>query len=203
MQWCAELSRLQQQFLLGKRQSYGIVSVFLLAAFVLSGQTWFNLSMSPAEQATLLLSFDGFTTYGFVLPSLLVMLAAFAVVTILSGISRFLILLVASFFSVALSVLWFINVPAQNLSAVATQLESATGIAANHSNSSDFPSLLIQTTPTATAAFVIYALLAVTFILSAISSLYGVAKTKTKGVGKPQRKSDSRADPITAWDNQR
>lgn len=172
------------------------LAILELAAWIVSGQNWYEVSMTPDQDTLVLQSFDAMATNGFTGPILSVNLAALAAGLLTAGKSRSLIFSIASFSSLGLTILAAINVSQQNLAGVAKQIESATGIAATHG----LTGVEVTTLISAPIGVGIYALLAIGFGYAAATS-----KFWQKRVAKVNQESNKKGptDSISMWDQQR
>ena len=107
---------------LSKGRSLGLISFLLMAGFFLAGQTWYLVSMTPSDEAITLRGFDGYSSYPWISPLLLVCLAALATSAISSGGTRITSLSVGIGSSFLLAVLSTISISTQDLSGVAKAL---------------------------------------------------------------------------------
>lgn len=180
---------------LSRGRSLGLISIFLISGFVIAGQDWFLVSMTPNEAAVNLKSFDGYTAYSWVSPMLLVCLAALGTSAISAGAARFISLLVGSISSFALTALAGMSVLNLDLSGVADEIETSTGIAATHGISG----LDVTIAPMAPAAIAFFAVLGIVFLAASLSQRDWVENSRT-AVKKPGKKA---IDSISLWDQQR
>lgn len=180
---------------LTKGSSLGLIALALIGSFALAGQTWFLVSMSPNDEAVILKNFDGYSSYGWISPMLLVCLAALATTAISAGKTRFASLLVGATAAVSLTSLAAIAVNQQDLSGVAKELENATGIAATHGISG----LEISTQAIAPLGIGVFGLLGLVFLAALFSQRYWVTKAKSQAP-KPNKPVK---DAISLWDEQR
>jgi hypothetical protein len=173
-----------------------LLSLLEIAAWVFSGQNWYQVSMTPNDQTVVLQSFDAFTVNGFTSPMLTVTLAALTAALLTNGKSRSLIFSLASATSLGLAVLAGFFVWQQNLSGVAKQIESATGIAATHGLTG------VQTMTQIAAPIGVgsYFLLAIGFGIAVNASRFWVKKP-SESLAKASTKRPT--DAISLWDQQR
>jgi hypothetical protein len=115
-----------------KRKALSATALLLVLSWFGPGQTWFEVSMSPNDESVLLKSFDGYTAFAFISPLLLVSSAGFGMAMLSKKRSRTIALFIASVAQLSLAILALVKFASQDLSGVAKQIESATGIAANH-----------------------------------------------------------------------
>ena len=178
-----------------KGRSLGLILLMLIGSFALAGQTWYLVSMSPNDETVTLKSFDGYSTYAWVSPLLLVCLAAMATSAISASATRLVSLWVGAVSSIALTLLSALSISRQDLSGVAKELETATGIAATHG----ITGLDIATQPLAPASIGVFAVLSVVFLVAIFASRHWKAKAvkATRQAGRPAK------DSISLWDEQR
>ena len=178
-----------------KGRSLGLLALLLISSFSLAGQTWYLVSMSPNDETVTLKSFDGYSSYAWISPLLLVCLAAMATSAISSAATRLVCLGVGAVSSVALTLLAVASISRQDLAGVGKELETATGIAATHG----ITGLEIATQPLATASIGVFGLLSMVFVLAIFGSRYWKAKVAkaTKQTDRPVK------DSISLWDEQR
>jgi hypothetical protein len=181
---------------LAKRNVLGAITVFLIAGFILSGQTWFQVTMRPDESAVVLKNFDGYSTYPWISPLLLVALVAFFLAALMKAKARGVVFAIGSLFSIVLLSLTTIAVATQDLRNVQKLLEEATGITASHG----LDSFETSVGPAAQLSLLCFALMALFFFLAAIAQAKWV-KSQTKQSTK--RFSDRATDSISLWDEQR
>lgn len=182
--------------MLSKGRVFSILGIFMILAFVFSGQGWFTVSMNPNDAAVILKTFDGYTTYAYLSPLLLVCLAGIAIASISNGTTRLVSFLLGGLASAALVLLSIVNVANQNLSGVAKQIESATGIAATHG----IKDLTVEVSNFSSISIASYALLSVAFVWSVVASRHWKAVVKAQASNSTIK---SAKDPISLWDEQR
>lgn len=180
---------------LSKGRSLGLISFLLMAGFFLAGQTWYLVSMTPSDEAITLRGFDGYSSYPWISPLLLVCLAALATSAISSGGTRITSLSVGIGSSFLLAVLSTISISTQDLSGAAKALETATGIAATHG----VEGLAISTQPIALVCTGLFVGLGLLFAMAIWSS----RTWKAKPVETSRRTTKPLKDSISLWDEQR
>lgn len=181
---------------MSKARLLAALSLFLIGAFIATGQTWYQVSMSPNGETVTLQTFDGYTAYSWASPLLLVCLAALAVALLTSGRARAAIFSVGSLSAISLLALSAVSVANQDLAGVAKQLETATGIAATHG----IQGLETTSQPAALICIVLYGLIGLVFAISALTQHRWVARPKASGSSK---KAAELKDAISLWDEQR
>lgn len=179
------------------KKNYLLVAVFALlaAAYILAAQPWFLVAMSPNQAEVVLRSFDGLTVSPSTSALLLVSFAGIAAALLTRGIARsisFSVSAASQFVSVALGTALLSS---KDLSAVANEIEAATGIAANHG----LTDVAIATQPVAIASLVIFLLLGAVLGFTAVLSR-GWQKSR---VPASKAKAVRPKDPISLWDQQR
>lgn len=182
--------------MLSKGRVFSILGVFVILAFIFSGQGWFTVSMNPNDSVVILKSFDGYTTFAYLSPLLLVCLAGIATASISNGTTRLMSFLLGGLASSLLVALSVFNVVNQNLSGISKQIESATGIAATHG----IKDLAVQVSYFASISIASYVLLAAAFGLAFLASRQW--KAAVRGQSPIPAKKNSK-DPISLWDEQR
>jgi hypothetical protein len=178
-----------------KGRSLALILLMLIGSFALAGQTWYLVSMSPNDETVTLKSFDGYSAYAWVSPLLLVCLAAMATSAISPAATRVASLWVGALSSIALTLLSAFSIASQDLSGVAKELETATGIAATHG----ITGLDIATQPLAPISIGVFAVLSLVFVVTIFASRHWKAKAvkATRQAGRPVK------DSISLWDEQR
>lgn len=156
--------------------------------------------MSPNDEVVTLQLFDGFTSYSWISPILLVCLAAISVSALTAGLSRTISLSIGIVGSALLVFLGSSAVIGQNLSGVAKQIESATGIAATHG----VTGLFVETTQLAYLSLGTFALMGLIFLVAAITHHRWPSRIRKSGNGMQKSFSESTPqDAISLWDEQR
>ena len=181
---------------LAKRNVLGAITVLLVAGFILSGQTWYQITMRPDESAVVLKNFDGYSTYPWISPLLLVALAAFSLASLMKAKARGVVFAIGSLSSIVLFSLTTIAVTTQDLRNVKTLLEEATGIAATHG----LDSFEISVGPAAQISLLCFALRAIAFFLAALAQARWVKSQTQQSI---KRVSGRATDSISLWDEQR
>lgn len=182
--------------LFSKGRAISVLLLLQLSAWITSGQNWYQVSMTPDQEALVLQDFDGFTAYSFISPLLLVALAGIAVAALTTKTASTVSLslsTLATFFLLFLSAL---NLAGANLSGVAKQIESATGIAATHGLTGVSTNIL----------FGAYFSLGAYLLTSAFALAASWASRNWLVSAKQPRKTLNSAkttDPISLWDEQR
>lgn len=182
--------------LLAKRNVLGSLTVFLVTGFILSGQSWYQVAMRPDESLVVLKNFDGYSTYPWISPLLLVALAAFSLASLMKAKARGVVFAIGSLFSIVLLSLTTIAVATQDLRNVQSLLEEATGIVASHG----LDSFEISVGPAAQLSLLCFALMALSFFLAAIAQAKWV---KSQAQQSTKRLSGRATDSISLWDEQR
>lgn len=178
-----------------KGRALGLLALLLIGSFALSSQTWYLVSMSPNDESVTLKSFDGYATYAWIAPLLLVCLAAMATSAITSAATRLVSLWVGALSSLTLTLLSGVSISRQDLRGVAQELETATGIAANHG----INGVEIATQPLGLVSFGVFGFLFLFFGLAIFACSHWQAK-----VAKPIRQGGRKPkDSIALWDEQR
>jgi hypothetical protein len=182
-----------------KGRALGLISLLLIGSLALAGQDWYLVSMSPGDEAVTLKNFDGYSSYPWMSPLLLVCLAALATSAISSGATRITSLSVGAVGSAAVTLLSALSISRQDLSGVASELEAATGIAASHGVEGGLEGLDIAIQPLAGISVSLFVAMGLLFALAAFTSRNWKAKpTQPSG-----RTSKPTKDPISLWDEQR
>lgn len=182
-----------------KGRALGLISLLVIGSLALAGQNWYLVSMSPGDEAVTLKNFDGYSSYPWMSPLLLVCLAALATSAISSGATRITSLSVGAAGSAALTALSAMSISMQDLSGVAMELEAATGIAASHGIVGGLEGLDVATQPLAGVSICFFAALGLLFALAAITS----RNWKAKPTQQTAPSNNPANDPISLWDEQR
>jgi len=142
------------------------------------------------------MSFDGFTSYPWISPFLLVALAAFALAFLLKPKLRGIVFIIGSVFTLALTGLTAFALATNDLRNLSSQLEAATGIATTHG----FDDLGISISAAASVSTFGFLLLGFVFLLAGLTQ-----KTWTVSRAKTQKNTPQTTpkDPISMWDEQR
>lgn len=110
--------------------------VFWVGAIILvsiaCSQNWYTLAMTPNGETVELKSFDGFTTYAFISPFLVLSGAAAFTFLFLPRVARLVIGSITSLFTAALLALVALGVAKSDISALSSEIEAATGVATAH-----------------------------------------------------------------------
>lgn len=178
-----------------KKSYFVVVSLLQICLSVLlTAQAWFSFEMNMNDDQLQLQSFDGFSAFAFVGPILAVVATAIVLMP-LTGRSAIKPLLAgAGAFSILLSVLLVWALLSQDLSGLASELETATGIAQAHGLQGAKVSLLWPAFATPIALTSLSVFIWAGFFMSA-----GWTERKTAPVQKKTHPSDS----IGLWDSQR
>jgi len=172
-----------------------LVAALLIASWICASQKWFTVSMSPNQNEVVLRSFDGFTVSPSTSALLLVALAGISAALLSKGLARsiaFTVAAAAQFLSVAVGAALVLG---EDLSAVANEIEAATGIAANHG----LKNVAISTEPVAMASLFVFLVLAI-----ALTGCAVISQKWTKSQSAPSKAKIQRLkDPISLWDQQR
>lgn len=182
--------------MLSRGKSLLLLAGLQLAAWIAASQNWFQVTMAPNDNSVLLKSFDGFSSYAFISPLLLVTLASFIVGLLSKAVVRVIAFALAGISQMILTVLSVSKVAASDLSGVAKEIEAATGIAVSHGISD----VTIDIQPAAFIALVSFALLALILFATAFASRKWAAQQRTEA---PKSAKNSPRDPISLWDQQR
>lgn len=180
-----------------KSQSIALwVGAILLVAIACS-QTWYTLEMSPDGNSVELKSFDGFATYLFISPFLMLSAASVFTFMFLSRLPRLIIGALSSVFTALLLALVSFRVASADVSSLSREIEAATGIAATHGLDQ------IDTSVTSSAYWAIASIVLLLAIQTAatISSLtWPKKKARTELSISSEAES---SDTISIWDSQR
>ena len=101
-------------------------------AWISASQTWFTVEMFPDGKTVELQQFDGGTTYPFLMAIFIASAASLFASLFVQSLARKIVGAIAGLISVG--AIWLIatKVAGQDLSGISKQLETLTGIAANH-----------------------------------------------------------------------
>lgn len=185
---------MQRLLRLGKSRFLALIFVFLIGAFVLAGQQWYSVSMTPNDEAVTIRTFDGYSCYTWISPLLLVCLAAFGTSSISSGVARFISLFSGAISSISLAFFSAVSIAGSDLSGISKEIESATGIAASHGAKD----LSVTLMPVALLSVAVFAILGGVFLVAALSQKYWPDRATPVKRSKPLVQ-----DPISLWDEQR
>lgn len=177
------------------KTTFILLSLLLLSASViLTAQTWFSFEMNIDDDAVQLQSFDGFSAFAFAAPIFGVIGTAIVLVPLSSRKAARPLLASAGSFAMLLLVLLALALAGQDFSGLASELETATGIAQAHGLQGAKVSLMWS----AFAAPVVLFLLAA-FLWAGFSISSGWSERKPTSKGKKTALNDS----IGLWDSQR
>ena len=182
--------------MLSRGKAFLFIAAAQIASWIASSQNWYQVSMTPNDETVVLQSFDGFTVNSYTGPILSVTLAALAASLLTTKTARTITLWIGGFFSLALSALSGLGLSQQNLSGVATQIESATGIAATHG----LTEVTITNLTAAPIGVGVFAVLGGFFAWSAISSSRWATKKSNQAI---KTRTKIPTDAISLWDQQR
>ena len=171
-----------------------VVALLLLGvSVVLTAQSWFSFEMNLDSEQLQLQSFDGFGAFAFAGPIYSVIGTAIVLVPISSRRAAGALLLAAGSFSILLIALLVTSLFSQDFSGLASELETATGIAQAHGLEAAKVSLLWPTFATP----LMLTLLTI-FIWAGFFSSSGWVERRPS---KPEKREPS--DSIGIWDSQR
>lgn len=202
--WCVELTKLSKSEPHPKKKSKGrtlaMLLLLILCSFIVAGQTWYEVTVSPNDEIVVLKNFDGYTAYSWLSPMLLVCLATVSVAALISRTGSRIVLAVGLFTSCLLSVFGANAVFNRDLGGVAKQLESSTGIAASHG----FSGLEIKTTLSAYLGLTLFLLATAVFLYCLIAQNSWAIRASVNRAQASKKSSKSQPkDSIAIWDHQR
>jgi TM2 domain-containing membrane protein YozV len=175
--------------------------VFWVGAIILvsiaCSQTWFTLAMAPNGETVELKSFDGFTTYAFISPFLVLSGAAAFTFLFLPGVARLVIGSIASLFTAALLALVTLGVAKSDISALSSEIEAATGIATAHGLKQ------IETTVSSSASLAIVAIALLLIIQVGVTFASKSWPARVARTELPRTVTSDENDTISIWDSQR
>jgi hypothetical protein len=178
-----------------KKTTFIWLSLLLLStSIILTAQTWFSFEMNVNDDALRLQSFDGFSAFAFAAPIFGVIGTAIVLVPLSSRNSARPLLASAGSFAMLLAVLLAVALDQQDYSGLASELETATGIAQAHGLEGAKVSLLW---PAFAAPLVLFLLAA--FLWAGLFISSGWAERKSQSKTKKLAPNDS----IGLWDSQR
>lgn len=180
-----------------KSSSLGLWFIALGFATIAASQTWFQLSMSPNGDAVTISEFDGFTTYSFISAVLLASLAAVFVISFVGTLARKIISILALVLSGAGLALLISRVATSDISGLSSQIEKATGIAANHG----IKNVDVVTTIWSQLGIASFVLLSVATLLVLLTERNWPARVAK--IERQQSKAKAPTDNISLWDSQR
>lgn len=180
-----------------KGLSFAAWLVGILLAVIASGQTWFTLEMKPADTVVTIQSFDGFTTFGYISP-VLMLAACQGLIFFFSGpVARSWIGWASVLTSALLTVALAFDVLSQNIANLGPAIENATGIAATHG----IDGVTVVTEIGGYLAILSLALLvAVQATATVTSRTWPARKARTE---RAVVKEGAATDTISMWDSQR
>lgn len=151
--------------------------------------------MAPNSEAVILKDFDGYTSYAWISPLLIVCLAAMASSAVTSGSARLASLIIGAVGSLTLTLLSAVAISMQDLSGVSKELETASGIAASHG----IEGLEISNAPAVAFSIGVFLGLGLLFLLSIFTCRNWAVKSSKPG----SQTSSPVKDSISLWDEQR
>lgn len=168
-------------------------------AWIAASQTWFTVEMFPDGQTVELQQFDGLTTYPFITAIFISSAAGLLASLFVQSLARKIVGTMAAL--LAAGAVWLIatKVAAQDLSGISDQLETLTGIAANH-GVGDYK-VLASAWPWVTLATMLLHLFVVSFFLL-VESSWPRRSQKTERTSVAMQSRDEQ-DSIGIWDAQR
>lgn len=177
------------------KSTFILLSLLLLGtSVILTAQTWFSFEMNVNDDALQLQSFDGFSAFAFAAPTFGVIGTAIVLVPLSSRRAARPLLASAGFFAFLLLMLLATALAGQDFSGLASELETATGIAQAHGLQGAKVSLL-------------WPAFATPFVLSLLSAFLwaGFFISNYWAERKPTLKTKKLApnDSIGLWDSQR
>ncbi len=168
-------------------------------AWIAASQTWFTVEMFPDGQTVELQQFDGLTTYPFMTAIFISSAAGLLASIFVQSLARKIVGTITGL--LAAGAVWLIatKVAAQDLSGISDQLETLTGIAANH-GAGDYK-VFASAWPWVTLATMLLQLFVVAFFLL-VESSWPRRSQKTERASAAMRSGDEQ-DSIGIWDAQR
>ncbi len=168
-------------------------------AWIAASQTWFTVEMFPDGQTVELQQFDGLTTYPFMTAIFISSAAGLLASIFVQSLARKIVGTITAL--LAAGAVWLIatKVAAQDLSGISDQLETLTGIAANH-GAGDYK-VLASAWPWVTLATMLLQLFVVAFFLL-VESSWPRRSQKTERTSAAMSSGDEQ-DSIGIWDAQR
>ena len=179
------------------KKNYLLAAIFLLlgASYILAAQPWFLVTMTPNQNEVVLRSFDGLSVSPSTSALLLVSFAGIASSLLTSGLARSISFSISALSQFLLATLAIVLITSKDLSAVANEIETATGIAANHG----LKDVAIATQPLAFVSLAIFLLLGAVLGVTAVLS----RSWQKSRVSVSRAKATRQKDPISLWDQQR
>lgn len=168
-------------------------------ALIAASQTWFTVEMFPDGETVELQQFDGVTTYPFLTAIFIASAASLFAALFVQSLARKIVGAIAAL--TAAGAVWLIatKVASQDLSGVSEQLETLTGIAANH-GAGDY-AVLVSAWPWVTLATMSLYLAVIAVFLVAESSWPKRAQKIERS--SAATRSEDEQDSIGIWDAQR
>jgi uncharacterized membrane protein (TIGR02234 family) len=168
-------------------------------AWISASQTWFTIEMFPDGKTVELQQFDGVTTYPFLTAIFIASAASLFASLFVQSLARKIVGAIAGLISVG--AIWLIatKVAGQDLSGISKQLETLTGIAANH-GAGDYE-VLASAWPWVTLATMSLQL-GVIAVFLVVESRWPKRAQKIERSSAATRSEDEQ-DSIGIWDSQR
>lgn len=163
---------------------------------ILTGQGWFAFAMNLDGNDLNVSTFDGYTSYSYLGVVISVLFLTIAITAMSTRIVQRITLTLGFLTSAGLLVALSVALASTDVSGLAKELESATGIAMNHGASAAVAKLLWPA-PVVSVLLGVVAVLFVAAIFSA--SRWSPRQKAKKSVGKPSIPKDA----ISLWDAQR
>lgn len=184
---------------LTKSRTLGLWTIVLIANYIATAQTWLLLEMAPNGTTVQLGSFDGFTTYSFLSPILLVCLAALFASLFLGGVGRKIAGLLGLAANLSALGLLVPRLLSSDVSGLAPQIEQLTGIAATH-GIKDLTVLVLPWAWISVGTLALLALIQGFFLLTERKWPKKAAKSDKYQTGQTAKDEN---DTIGLWDSQR
>lgn len=183
--------------MLSKGRAFGLWAIGLVLTVIAVNQVWFTLEMQPEDTTVVIQSFSGANTYGYISPTLLLLASQSAFFFFVGPRSRLWIGALSILTTLGFAIALLLEIIQQDISSLASAVESATGIAAQHGIEG-------VTVVTEIGGYLALATLALT---SAIQFLaLRASRTWPVKVARTERKLVAEREPedtISLWDSQR
>ena len=184
---------------LNKSKTLGLWALVLLANYIAIAQPWYSLEMAPNGTTVELGRYDGFTAYSFLSPILLVSLAALFAAAFIGGLAR----KIAGLLALALTAFGLVvlagKIAGSDVSGLAPQIETLTGIAATHG----IKDLTVLVLPFASISLALLSLLGAAEVVFLLSERTWPKRTAKGDRYQVQQSVSEPSDTIGLWDSQR
>jgi hypothetical protein len=182
---------------LSKGRAFGLWAIGLVLTVIAVNQVWFTLEMQPEDTTVVIQSFSGANTYGYISPTLLLIASQSAFFFFVGPRARFWIGSLSILTTLGFAVALLLEILQQNISSLASAVEAATGIAAQHG-------IKGVTVVTEIGGYLTLGTLALTLVIQSVT--LSKSRIWPKKVARTERKAVAIQEPedtISLWDSQR